>query len=241
MRVYHFIGQKWGLDDLRKQRLKIAIIDELNDPFELLGADLRDKELRRSLQQVKRQMSACSGFLCFSAKWMSPAQWAHYAERHRGFCFGFDIQARPKKISYRDTRVKISKERFLNPESISARDRDHLFYTKAKCWEYEDERRLLVGFENCVFDRGLYFVPFSEQLVLREVYVGALSDVTEAKLRKAMRGLEPSVEIIKVRSAFRSFTITRDRRWPPRWVIPRSKPLPAGTFAALDESAKGLR
>jgi hypothetical protein len=36
MRVYHFINEEYGLDDLRRRRLKIATILELNDPFETL-------------------------------------------------------------------------------------------------------------------------------------------------------------------------------------------------------------
>lgn len=221
MRIYHFINEEWGLDDLRKRRLKVAIIEELNDPFELLGADLKDKQLRRCFQQVKRQMSACSGFLCFSGKWTSPAQWAHYTDKHKGFCFGFDIQARPKKIRYCDERLRLPRDRFLNPDGISAGDRDHLFYTKAKCWEYEDERRLLVDFDDCLKENGRYFVPFSKHLRLREVYVGASSRVSEAKLEKTMGDLRPNVRIIKVRPAFGSFTLTRDLRWPPFWAVPQ--------------------
>lgn len=36
-RAYHSIRACYGLDDLRRQRLKIAQLDELNDPFELLA------------------------------------------------------------------------------------------------------------------------------------------------------------------------------------------------------------
>jgi len=37
MRVFHFVNEEHGLDDLRKRRLKIAALNELNDPFELLA------------------------------------------------------------------------------------------------------------------------------------------------------------------------------------------------------------
>ena len=36
LRVYHFVGPEYGLDDIRRRRLKIATIADLNDPFELL-------------------------------------------------------------------------------------------------------------------------------------------------------------------------------------------------------------
>ena len=40
MRLYHFINKKYGLESLSLKRLKIAQIDKLNDPFELLGVEL---------------------------------------------------------------------------------------------------------------------------------------------------------------------------------------------------------
>jgi hypothetical protein len=233
MLVYHFIPQKWGLDDLRKRRLKVAVITELNDPFELLGANLKDEELRRVLQHNKRQMSACSGFLCFSEKWTSPAQWAHYADNHRGLCFGFDVREPLKKIGYCDERAIIPTERFLDPGGFSAAETDHLFYTKAKCWEYEAERRLFIPFEKCRREKRYHYYPFSKTLTLREIYVGASSTLREATLRKAIDGLMPEVKIIKVRPAFGSFTLTPDLRWPPYWAIPKLKPLPSGTFKGL--------
>ena len=219
MRVYHFIDQKHGLLDLENRRLKVARINELNDPFEMLGADLTDTELRRILQASKKQASEWSGFLCFSADWTSPAQWAHYAERHQGFCFGFDVADEDlKKIRYSDSRPKIATDKFLNPEGFSAHAKDQLYYTKAKCWRYEDERRVIVSFEKCEHENGLYFVPFSDDLALREVYVGAASTLPLDRLKEAMNGLDS--KIIKVRPAFGTFTLTPDRRWPPEWHAP---------------------
>ena len=37
MLVYHFINKEYGIEDLRKRRLKIATLNELNDPFEFFG------------------------------------------------------------------------------------------------------------------------------------------------------------------------------------------------------------
>lgn len=40
LRVYHFVGPDHGLDDIRRRRLKIATIADLNDPFELLPSSM---------------------------------------------------------------------------------------------------------------------------------------------------------------------------------------------------------
>jgi hypothetical protein len=37
MRVYYFASEKYGLDDLRRRRLKISRFDELNDPIRALA------------------------------------------------------------------------------------------------------------------------------------------------------------------------------------------------------------
>ena len=61
MRVYHFIKAKYGLQDLRKRRLKIARIMELNDPFEFIGIDSPDAELRQALEAISRILCGKGG------------------------------------------------------------------------------------------------------------------------------------------------------------------------------------
>ncbi len=36
MRLYHFFSEKYALEALRNKRIKVSIINELNDPFEFL-------------------------------------------------------------------------------------------------------------------------------------------------------------------------------------------------------------
>ena len=84
MRVYHFINKKYGLEDLRERRLKIARIAELNDPFEFAAVDLSDPWLRQAWEPMKQDMADRYGIICFSETWDSPVLWAHYADKHRG-------------------------------------------------------------------------------------------------------------------------------------------------------------
>ncbi len=39
-RLYHFTKAKYAFDNLRNRRLKIAQLDDLNDPFELKSVNL---------------------------------------------------------------------------------------------------------------------------------------------------------------------------------------------------------
>jgi hypothetical protein len=53
----HFITAAWAEDDLARRRLKISRFDDLDDPFELLAAELRDPAIRRSSQAIRTYMS----------------------------------------------------------------------------------------------------------------------------------------------------------------------------------------
>jgi hypothetical protein len=93
------MNAKFGLQAIRRQRLKIARITELNDPFEFLQVASANPKTRARYQYVKRALSAYMGLLCFSESWRNPVQWSHYAQSHKGVCLGFDI-APSTGISY---------------------------------------------------------------------------------------------------------------------------------------------
>ena len=57
MRVYHFLSEQYGMDDLLKRRLKIATFSDLNDPFELLAVSLSDSAVRRAFRKMKDELS----------------------------------------------------------------------------------------------------------------------------------------------------------------------------------------
>ena len=50
VRLYHFLPAEFALDDIEKRRIKVAEIDQLNDPFELSCAALDNKDLRVRLR-----------------------------------------------------------------------------------------------------------------------------------------------------------------------------------------------
>ncbi len=50
MIVYHFTSSEFALKALRDRRLKIARINELNDPFELCAADFTNPDVRTKLE-----------------------------------------------------------------------------------------------------------------------------------------------------------------------------------------------
>ena len=106
MKLYHFTNEKYGLEDLREKHLKVARISDLNDPTEFLAADLSNEEFRHAMESMKESFSNDLGILCFSENWKSLVQWAHYANKHKGLCLGFDIPDHSlAKVNYSENRL----------------------------------------------------------------------------------------------------------------------------------------
>jgi hypothetical protein len=128
--------------------------------------------------------------------------WSHYADKHRGVCLGFDVN--DEKLEH----VSYLNARFPKPHNrMSQTFMQKLLYTKFAHWSYEDEYRLYVSLNDQ--ENGLYFVPFSEELSLRQVIVGAESAVTRAQVSSALGPTASDVEQFKARPAFKSFRIVR--------------------------------
>ena len=92
MRLYYMTSADIGLVILRERRMKLSLYNDLNDPFELLAYALGDKLMRKAHKVLKEHFTRTKGVICFSDNWKSPVMWAHYAQKHYGFCFGFDLR-----------------------------------------------------------------------------------------------------------------------------------------------------
>ena len=180
-RLYHFTGTKFALDDLRHARLKIAQISDLNDPFEFRCMDTSGgPNIRWAYDGWREDAAARWGVLCFSENWNDILQWAHYADRHRGVCLGFDVTGPRAKFG----KVRYVSEKDSRPEKPDLEYVWRCLTTKFECWSYEREWRVFTTLKDGVWSdcagREIFFVDFGKELVLREIFLGASSD-TSAK------------------------------------------------------------
>lgn len=212
MRVYHLISKQWGLESLRLQRLKLSLLEDMNDPFELLGVELRTAEDRRFFHhELKPEINRTVGVLCFSKTWKNPVLWSHYAEKHRGLCLGFDVpDEHLKPVKYRSTRLK--------PELEQASPRDDrgtlaykLMTTKFKHWIYEDEARLIFDLERAQQKDGKYFISYCDALKLKEVIIGPRCELSRDEVRNLLKPEEKDASVYHSRLAFRSYQVVRNR------------------------------
>jgi len=84
-----------------------------------------------------------------------------------------------------------------------------LMFTKYAHWGYEDEFRAYIKLQDC--EDGLYFVNFGAEMKLRQVLIGAESIVSRAELKTALGDRGRRVEKFRVRAAFGSFNIVRQK------------------------------
>jgi hypothetical protein len=213
MRVYHFINERYGLDDLRKRRLKIATVEELNDPFELLGFASRNRPLRVLFERWKHSMAASVGVVCFSRDWSNPVQWSHYADRHRGLCLGFEVpDEQLVEVEYRPSRIEPDVGLLADGGPVAEQHLMRTLATKFSHWRYEGELRVFGSLEERDEKTSLYFVPFCDNLCLKEVIVGHSSTLSRDRLANVLRKASlGQVTLCKARLAFRSFRIVKQR------------------------------
>lgn len=214
MRVYHFLPTEYALADIALRRIKIARLNDVNDPFEFNAIDVGGKkEFRKALNRTKRDLSETKGLLCFSANWRNPVMWSHYASRHHGICLGFDFADNfAKKITYSADRIMAKKGNngdILADENLMA----SLLFTKYEHWSYEEEIRAYVDLDPDTQEDGIYYFEFSDDLKLREVILGPLCAIPVERVRSLVSSFEYKIWVMKARLAFKSYKVVEDERY----------------------------
>lgn len=205
MRVYKFLSSHFALKSLSEKRLKISRFDDLNDPFDLIPYNLGNPGERWALQASRSQLGQNNGMLCFSATWRDPVLWAHYADKHKGICIGFELSPNLcKKVTYVSKRLPF-------PPSLALTNKvsQVILYTKFKHWAYEQEVRSYVTLKDAEGD-GLFYFNFGHDLKPFSVIAGARCVTTKQEIIRALGELSESVQLIKARPGFKKFEIVKN-------------------------------
>jgi hypothetical protein len=206
MLLYRFLEAEYALKSVRERRLKISRLDCLNDPFEFLGVNLRNRGVREVIKSTKSDLAKRFGILCFSKSWQNPLLWSHYADKHKGLCLGFEVpDDRVREVRYVPKRLPCPSLQEWDEDFVQK-----LLYTKFKHWEYEQEYRVWVAL-NGDEENGHYFFKYENIFPLREVMVGAESAVTRSELFEALGDMRWSVTAFKARPAFGEFRVVRNK------------------------------
>jgi len=191
-------GFNYMVQVLKKQD---GISQERAERLGQLEREIPDKnvldEINKDITNKFREDKKNWGVFCLCESCKSILIWSHYADKHKGFCARFvrNEDNRLGDIEY--TRPVSYTFEYPRPDFYSANGRertyDELFFTKAKCWEYEKEWRMLNDKGNIELPladitniSGIVFglnIPTSHKETLRKI----LSDNKEIEFLEAVK------------------------------------------------------
>jgi Protein of unknown function (DUF2971) len=217
MRAYKFLNAKYGLKSLSQRRLKQSRVKDLNDPFELTPYKLTNLVIRKTFHQTREDVDKEKGLLCFSADWKNPVIWAHYGDKHKGLCLGFDIPEIKGDPANDDTGyVKYVPELLPFPDNFDdlseaghASFARQAVFTKFADWTYEHEIRVWGALKNK--EGEFYFVNFSADLELKEVIIGQECTLPITALAHELGSMADHVTVKKARAAHDKFEMVEDQ------------------------------
>jgi hypothetical protein len=205
-RLYYLTSADHAISNVAFGRIKVSRFAELNDPFELLGQNFGDADIRRIVRKHKDQFNETKGIICFSEDWTDPVLWSHYASKHKGVALGFDVREDSvKNVNYSERRLKQK----LPPgvKSITSDLEDLLIYTKFSSWSYEREFRMVVDLDQTTKEGGLHFVNFDKNIELKEFIIGSTCDMNLKKTRAIVNNAHNGVYTYQARLAYKAFRI----------------------------------
>lgn len=218
IRVYHLTSAEFAISNIALGRLKVARFTDLNDPFELISVNLRERRTRKIIRDFKDYYNQSTGLLCFSADWTNPVLWSHYATKHFGICLGFDVlRTNVTKVKYEDERILQDIGENGDPTQIGKSLQTLLISTKFKHWQYEEEYRMFVNLKNTIEESPLNFVEFDNKIILKEVILGPQCRLSLDAVRKLSKERYPESTIFKSRLAFKFFKVVPDERTVPKF------------------------
>ncbi len=211
MRVYYFTSEEFALSNIINKRVKISLLDDLNDPFELLALDLSNKDFRRAFKAGRSEAAKIAGVICFSKNWKNPLMWAHYGNKHKGICLGFDIEdIHIKQIHYIPELLKPVIDMKMKLGGLEESYFEKILTMKFEGWKYEEEVRVIVPLEE-KHSSGYYFTDFDGNMVLKEVILGPRCSVMFDDVKEILRSYKSKVTVFKSRIAFTKYEVVKDK------------------------------
>ncbi|WP_292080388.1 MULTISPECIES: DUF2971 domain-containing protein [Brevundimonas] len=199
-----------------KVTLKFSKPNEFNDPYELfLAADFNgDPEMLACFSEAIGELPQYPT-TCFSRSPIVMPMWAHYAQNQTGFAIVFSEEAilehipdaRFDDVSYSDTPsydfselvarvLHIGKPRytyFLRNAVVKT-----AYFNKAACWQYEQERRMVVGNDDVTKSGNMMLMNVPAACVSK-IVVGARADnTTRTRLQEVAKRIPAELMEMKI-------------------------------------------
>lgn len=144
MIVYHFISAEFALKALRDRRLKIARLNELNNPLEFCAADFAASDDKNRLEAFRYQMNQRFGVVCFTENYDDPVLWGRYADGHRGVALVFEIPDNDAiRMNYRSENLARDVATVMRRGGFAESDLSQWVSNQFPSLHYENEIRMV--------------------------------------------------------------------------------------------------
>lgn len=214
MRVYYYTSQEFAFSNIINERIKISLLDDLNDPFEFLGIDLSDEDFRRHFQTARDEAAKRFGIICFSKDWHNPLMWGHYGDKHKGICLGFDIDdSHIKEVIYFPEKMPAEVDMQKKYGGLNEDIIVNLLCTKFIDWKYENEVRVIIPLEE-KDPSGFYFTNFKGNMDLKEIILGPRCSLEINQVTKHLRSYASKILVIKSRISFTKYEVVKNKAIP---------------------------
>ncbi|MBL8027600.1 MAG: DUF2971 domain-containing protein [Fibrobacteres bacterium] len=217
--VFYFTEIQHAFNNIKRDRIKLSRLREVNDPFEARPTDFSDHETRGTWHHLKKCIDSRFPFICFSKSFRSPLMWAHYARRNYGCCVEYQIKKycndeyKLLDIEYRSFVDYPAIHVGENFAKISISDAAKFLSIKNSCWRYEKERRLLVSRNKTGISEedGHLFINNKEFMNPTRIILGYRSDNDMSKFNNLKELAEKNeIELIYTKPALRGNRIVHD-------------------------------
>lgn len=156
------------------------------------------EQFRSNLSEMVQNLGICS----FSATSSHLLMWSHYANHHRGFCVEYDCREGTRlrqlahEVQYEDEVPSLTAADFAPPNNEHAID--ILWLTKAKCWAYEEEWRVMTNEGNKAHQ--------APSRILSVIFGARMPEADRIMISHALRH-EPDIEFKQARLKEGQFAI----------------------------------
>jgi hypothetical protein len=207
---YHFLSPEDAIYDLKHKKIRVSVLDTLNDPFEFMPYRRYRFEERQPYNRVFRNISKKWGLLCFSQVWKEQLLWAYYARKHTGIALGFQLpESEIIKVSYSTSEIR-NKFDLGDDQKENEKLFLKLASKKFQEWKYEKEYRLLVQLNDCEIVKGRgYFISFGNNIKIKEIILGCRFDHHKNRGEILDLARQNKAEVIATRPGWEDYRIHR--------------------------------
>ncbi|WP_323083193.1 MULTISPECIES: DUF2971 domain-containing protein [Klebsiella pneumoniae complex] len=160
-----------------------------------------NKAKQASVEATRRQLMSRHGVICLTRNPDNYLMWSHYSASHTGFCIGFDDDfvgtidnvALAMSVEYSE---KVPVYNYFTDPDIELSKK--IFFTKHKCWSYENEYRVIVD------SQGIKKFNKSH---IKEVVLGTHAP-RELELY-ARTFLDTGIKIYKMKSPYNTYSLVK--------------------------------